>query len=132
MKNDLGLLVLRLVFGGFMLVGHGIAKAQNFTALSTTFPDPLGVGVLPSLLLTLSSELVLAALIVLGAFTRLASIPLIITMAVAAFIVHGSGPFFMPGQGAKEPALLFLAGYLALLIMGPGKFSVDGIFRRVK
>jgi len=132
MKFDLGLLLLRLVFGGFMLVGHGLSKAQRFTELSTSFLDPLGIGAMPSLLLTLVAEVGFAALVVVGAFTRFATIPLIITMGVAAFLVHASDPFFMPAKGAKEPAVLFLVGYLALLIMGPGKISVDGIFRKIK
>jgi putative oxidoreductase len=55
----------------------------------------------------------------------LAAIPVIITMAVALFLVHGGDPF--PRQ---EKALLYGLGYLALLIGGGGSLSVMSLFRR--
>ena len=41
--NSWLLLAARIIFGG-LLMSHGIAKWQNFDALSASFPDPLGVG----------------------------------------------------------------------------------------
>jgi len=41
-------------------------------------------------------------------------------MAVAAFIVHGDDPF-----GTKEKALLYLAFFIVIALVGPGKFSID-------
>jgi putative oxidoreductase len=52
--------------------------------------------------------------------TRLVTIPLIITMAVAVFMIHKSDFF-----GEAEHATLYLAGYIALLFSGPGKISMD-------
>jgi len=42
------------------------------------------------------------------------------TMIVAAFIVHLDDPF-----KRKELALLYLVGFLIVLLMGPGKYSLD-------
>jgi putative oxidoreductase len=42
------------------------------------------------------------------------------TMLVAAFIVHLDDPF-----KRKELALLYLVGFLIVLLMGPGKYSLD-------
>jgi putative oxidoreductase len=50
----------------------------------------------------------------------LASIPVIITMGVAAFIVHASDPVAI-----KEKALLYLFAFLAIALLGAGKHSVD-------
>ena len=50
----------------------------------------------------------------------MAAILVIIGMAVAAFVVHGSDPF-----GVKELALLYLVGFTAIALMGAGKISVD-------
>jgi putative oxidoreductase len=61
-----------------------------------------------------------------GLFTRLSVIPLIITMLVAAFVAHAGDPF-----SSKEPALLYLIPYLALLFSGPGKFSLDFYISRL-
>jgi putative oxidoreductase len=44
-------------------------------------------------------------------------------MFVAAFIVHLSDPF-----ARKEKAILFLIGFIAIMMMGPGKYSIDRKF----
>jgi putative oxidoreductase len=52
--------------------------------------------------------------------TRLAAIPLLITMLVAVLIVHSADAF-----GNKELALLYAVIYLTLIFTGGGKFSAD-------
>ena len=49
-----------------------------------------------------------------------AFIPLIITMVIAAFVIHAKDPF-----GNKEMAILYLGAYLAIALLGPGKWSAD-------
>lgn len=122
MTHDLGLLLLRAVMAGFMLFGHGLPKVLAYAEKSATFRDPLGVGSEVSFALAVFAEFVCAALVLAGAFTRYALVPLIITMAVAGLIVHAPDPF-----AKKELALMFAAGYTALLLLGPGRFSVDGV-----
>lgn len=117
---SLGLLLARVAFGGFMLFGHGWGKMMSFSTLKDKFPDPLGLGGTLSLGGAVASEVLFAALILVGFMTRLSALPLIFTMAIAAFIVHGDDPF--KGQ---EMALLYLVGYLLLLLTGPGCFSLD-------
>ena len=121
--EDISLLLLRLTFGGLMIVNHGIGKMNKLlTGGEIKFPDPLGVGTELSLQLTVFGEVICAGLLVLGLFTRLAALPAIITMLVAGFIVHGADPF-----GDKEGALLFLIPYVILFVKGAGKYSVDGL-----
>ena len=121
---DLSLLLLRLATGVFMLT-HGFPKLQRLLAGEMQFGDPIGLGPEVSLVLAVFAEVVCSILIVLGLGTRLAAIPLIVTMAVAAFIAHGADPF-----GRKEMALLYLVGYVVLLLSGSGKFSVDRIISK--
>ena len=111
--------VLRLALGGLM-IPHGYSKLINFAAKSSTFTDPFHIGHPASMALVIFAEFFCATFIVLGVFTRMACIPLIIEMGVAVFISH-KGDFF--GQG--ETASLFLFGYIALLFTGPGKISLD-------
>ncbi|MDX8337754.1 DoxX family protein [Draconibacterium sp. IB214405] len=120
----ISLLLLRLATGGFMLT-HGIPKLQRLLAGEMRFGDPLGLGPEVSLVLAVFAEVVCSILIVLGLGTRLAVIPSIVTMAVAAFIAHGADPF-----GRKELALLYLVGYVVLLLSGSGKFSVDRLISK--
>lgn len=117
---DLAVLILRVCTGGFMLT-HGWPKLANFGERMEKFRDPIGLGSELSLTLTVFAEFFCSILLILGIYTRLALIPLIITMSVVAFIVHSNDPF-----GDKEKALLFLSAFIALFLAGPGKFSFDG------
>lgn len=123
--QDLGLLGLRGVFGGLMLVGHGWPKILHFRADPSGFPDPLGLGGSMSFYGAVGAEVVCAALVVLGFATRLACLPLVFAMAVAAFIFHAKDPFFLPGPSTKEPAFIYLAAFAALALTGPGRISLD-------
>lgn len=125
--RDLSLLLLRLTFGGLMVINHGYPKLMKaLNEQPVKFPDPLGVGAETSLYLSIFSELGCAILIVVGLFMRLATIPLIITMFVAAFVFH-------LGDGIKEmeAAILFLVPYIILLREGPGRYALDDRLGRI-
>ena len=86
------LLVVRIVFG-ILMMNHGIDKWANYQELSTVFPDPLGIGSPLSLGLAIFGELACSMAFIIGFLYRLAMIPMIFTMCVAFFIVHGNDPF---------------------------------------
>ena len=121
---DIAALVLRLAGGGLMLT-HGIPKLMKVLGGDLSFGDPIGIGAAPSLLLTVFAEVICAFLVLIGFKTKWASVPLLITMLVAALIVHGADPL-----GKKELALLYFAIYLVLFAIGGGKFSVDRLVKR--
>jgi putative oxidoreductase len=121
---NLGTLVLRLGFGLIMLIDHGYQKLSNYGALSRSFKDPTGyLNGSVALALTVFAEFFCAAFIVLGLFTRLACIPLIIAMGIAFFIVHNAK--YTSGPGSGEMALLFLIAFIVILLLGPGRISLD-------
>jgi len=117
-SSDLGLLLLRVSVGASMLWLHGWGKLLNFVNGRTAFPDIAGMGQTPSLLLAIFAEVVCAALIVAGAYTRWAAV----TMGVAFFLVNHAR---LTGPTNGELAFLYLAGALVLLIAGAGKYSID-------
>lgn len=119
------LLVLRVGAGSLMLMQHGLDKLMHFSQKSGSFADPFGIGSTASLSLTVFAEFFCAVFIILGLFTRLATIPLIINMAVALFIAH-QGDFF----GKGELAGLFLIVFITLLFTGPGKVSLDRLIAK--
>jgi putative oxidoreductase len=135
----IGLLILRLGIGGYLLT-HGWGKLQMLLAGGAdTFGDPVGLGNALSLALVTVSEFLCALLIILGLATRLAAIPVVISMSVAAFVVHAGDPWtmetaakaFFSGASktwfSKEPALLYLIPFLCLVFTGAGKLSLDGL-----
>jgi putative oxidoreductase len=117
------MLLLRIVFGGVML-HHGYQKLVGFSTMKNTFMNFLGMGSTMSLALVVFAEFFCALFIILGLFTRFAAIALIICMAVAFFVAH-KGIIF--GENSGEVALLYLGVYTVLLLIGPGKISVDSM-----
>ncbi|MDD4191535.1 MAG: DoxX family protein [Mangrovibacterium sp.] len=123
--TDFWLLIFRVAVSVAMLT-HGIPKLQMlFSGSGITFADPLGIGDFWTLILVVFAEVVCSGLLILGAFSRLTTVPLIVNMAVAFFVVHGADPF-----GKKELALLYLFIYLTVLVFGGGDYSLDRFFKR--
>ena len=111
---------LRIIGGGFMLA-HGVPKLMKlFGGGEIQFADPFGLGATATLVLTVFAEFLCAVMILVGFKTKAATIPLMITMLVAAFVIHGADPF-----GKKELALIYFGIYLSLFFLGSGKYSVD-------
>lgn len=128
--SSIGLLILRLGIGGYMLT-HGWAKLQMLQAGAfDKFGDPIGIGGGPSLVLVVVAEFICALLVMVGLATRLAAVPVVIAMGVAAFVVHAADPWTLGAGASKEPALLFLIPFLTLIFTGPGQFSLDYLIWR--
>jgi len=116
---SLAVLILRIGFAGFLLT-HGYGKLQSFLDGDHDFPDPLHVSPIVSQVMAVFSEFFCSILLMLGLLTRPVAAILVVCMAVIAFIVHGPDPL-----GDKEHALLFLIAFVAILLTGPGKYSLD-------
>jgi putative oxidoreductase len=120
---NVSMLIMRLVFGG-MMIRHGFTKLTKFNEVAPTFIDPFHIGTKASLALVVFAEFFCALFLVIGLFTRGALVALVICMAVAVFIYH-------KGQSLdeSEAAVLYLGAYAAMILLGPGKFSVDGLVK---
>ena len=118
---NFAMLVMRIGFAGLTLP-HGYDKLVNFAANEKGMINFLGIGQTMSLALVIFSEFFCALFVLLGLFTRLATIPLIISMTVAVTIAHNGRIF-----GDGEHAALFAVGFFVLLLVGPGKVSADGM-----
>jgi putative oxidoreductase len=125
LATDVGLLVFRLWFGLTLAISHGYGKLMNLGGFSDKvaqlgLPMPSVLGPAAGL-----SEFLGGLLLALGLATRLSAASVLITMCVAAFVVHGADPF-----GKKELALCYAAAALGLMLVGPGRFSADAkLFR---
>ena len=119
--TDLSLLLLRITFGGLMFINHGLGKFNKLMAGGEIkFASVFGMGPEMSLGLAVFAEVLCAGMVVFGLLTRMAVIPLIITMLVAALVIHGDDPF-----KKMEMALLYLIPYVVIFWQGAGKYSID-------
>lgn len=118
------LLIVRIVIAVMMLV-HGLPKLQMLFSGNVQFPEVMGMGATFSLALAVFAEVVCSVFLLFGLFTRLAAVPLIVTMLVAVIVVHGGDPFTQ-----KELGLHYLTAYLSLFILGGGKYSLDAMLLR--
>jgi putative oxidoreductase len=118
---NVSMLLMRLIFGILMMT-NGYDKLIGFSGMKNDFMNFMGMGSTTSLILVVFAEFFCALFLVLGLFTRLSAIPLVICMGVALFKAHN-----MDILGDGSSATLYLGAYLTILLLGPGKFSVDGL-----
>jgi putative oxidoreductase len=118
----LALCVLRVWLGLSMLLLHGWDKLVGFAGMAPHFPDPFGIGSHASLALSVLAEALCSALLVLGLFTRLAALILIINFGVAFWLVLGHA---LTGEHNGELAFVYLAGFVVLFLGGAGCCSLD-------
>lgn len=116
---DIAIFLVRIGIAVLMLT-HGISKTELFNETPVQFMDFMGLGAEISLALAIFAEVGCSILILLGLGTRIAVIPLIVTMLVAVFIVHSGDPF-----ANQEMGLHYLLVYIMLLITGSGRYSLD-------
>jgi len=119
---DLALLVARVGVSASMLT-HGLPKLMMlFGEGPVQFPGVLGMGPELSLVLAVFAEVLCVIFVLVGLGTRLASIPIIVTMVIAVFLIHAADPF-----AVKEMGLLYLLAYVVFFLVGSGKYSVDAL-----
>jgi putative oxidoreductase len=128
--QDVGRLLLRLAIGGLMLL-HGIAKLRH------------GIDGMPALVaahglprafayLVYAGELIAPLCVLVGVVTRPAAAIIAVDMAFAVWLAHthdlarlGAG-----GGYALELQSLYLAGALAIALLGAGRFAIAGALGR--
>ena len=124
---DLAILITRITAAVLML-SHGLPKlGMLLSGNGAQFPAVLGMSGELSLTLTVFAEVICSVFILFGFGTRLAVIPLIITMLVAVLYIHSADPF-----AKQEPGIQYLVLYVILFITGSGKYSLDYLLQRRK
>jgi putative oxidoreductase len=121
--QSFSLLFVRLVLA-YGFYEPALTKWNNFDATTEWFTS-LGIPFASlATLLTASIEIIGVVFLVLGLFTRLISLPLMVILLVATLTVHLSNGFSVLSNGFEIPLYYFL--FLSLLLShGAGKFSLD-------
>lgn len=124
--NNIVMLLVRIFVAVAMIILHGLPKLEKFMAGGEIqFYNFMGVGASTTLIFVILMELICSFLIMIGLFTRAASLMLMVVMAVAAFGLHYADPF-----SVKESSLLFLSLFALILTFGPRKFSIDSMISK--
>ncbi|MBC7465731.1 MAG: DoxX family protein [Bdellovibrio sp.] len=121
-RASIGLLALRLIIG-IALVLHGSGKITS--PFSWMGPDAPVPGILQAL--AALSEFGGGLSMIIGLLTPLSSLGIIATMAVAVNVHASKGDGFIQGF---ELAAVYLVIALTVLLVGPGKYSIDSIIAK--
>ncbi len=124
---NLGLLVVRLVAGGHLVwmtqdnvrSWPRMLEFRDFLA-QHGFAFPLACAVV-----SVAAQFVGGGLLALGLYTRVAALVVAVNFAVAIWMVESRQPY-----PAAFPALSLLAAALCLMFTGPGRWSLDRLWRR--
>lgn len=126
--SDVGLLIMRVVAAGSLVLKHGVEKAFDFHTMATNtklpFPDPIHIGVVPSLVFALLSDFICGILIIMGLGTRWAAAFAFVNIFVAWVTVHHFS-FFGVRADHGEIIVLMLGAFAGLFFTGPGRYSLD-------
>lgn len=121
-------LVLRLTLPVFMLANHGWQKLYKFEHMESKFMSFMGLSPSTSLGLVVFAEFFCSFLLIIGLFTRLAVLPLVITMLV----VLNVNDWKVFGEADSELPAIFLIGFVSIFFLGAGKYSIDAMIYKSK
>ncbi len=120
-------LVVRVIVG-IIMAAHGF---QKLVAGPGAFGQMLGQMNIPlsglMAYVVVFVELLGGLLLIVGLFSRLAALLLTINLTVAILLVKVNVGFLSPPSGGvgAELDLALIAGFLAILLAGPGRLSLD-------
>ena len=126
-NTDVGLLIMRITFGGLMYLNHGHGKllggVDRWYGLGGALTNMIGLDFLRTFFgfMASLSESVFSLFIVAGLLTRISSSLLGFTMVIASLRHIFKGDF-------PEMAILYLIFCILMIVSGPGKHSIDHRF----
>ena len=125
-QNDLGRLILRVILGALILL-HGIAKLRGGMGgivgmvEAQGLPGVIGYGVL-------AGEVLGPLMLIAGFHARIGALLIAANMVFAIALAHMGDLGKLNDQGGWSLELqgMFLFTAIALALLGPGRYSVNG------
>jgi putative oxidoreductase len=127
---SLGILLIRIIIGVLMacygyqkLINFETMAASDFWAKEVSF---LGMTGKAPLALTVFAEFFCSLFLIIGLFTRLALIPLLICMGYIIACVAKFEVIYSGDNGIEvNTAFVYFVIYLGIYFTGPGNYSLD-------
>ena len=121
---DLGLLIVRIGLA-VVFIAHGCSKIDDMSGTISFFGGVLNLSPIWAYIVTYT-ELFGGIAMILGIFTQWAGILLAITMVIAIYLVKLSKGFL----GGYEFDLMLFLGAIAIVLSGPGRYTVMSLFKK--
>lgn len=121
--QDWALLALRVLASLSLLVVHGGHKIIDWQTGIGAFPDPFGMGPEITFGLAVISNGVSPILVILGLCTRLATLPVLATTLTGFFLIH-----WHDSLEVMDTPYIYSVVFLTILLLGPGRYSLDARF----
>jgi putative oxidoreductase len=126
---DLALLLLRVWIGTSLFLRHGLEKLFGNSEMIKHFPDPLHIGTYASFAVSTFSDGICSILVIFGFAARWSALTIFANIFVAwATVVRFQ--FFADGVSPGEAIVLYLGGFLTVLLAGSGRFSLDSLLTK--
>lgn len=126
--TNLGRLFLRL-FVGIMLIQFGVRQLTYFHEIKDLFPSVMGMSGEASLVIMICIEIICSLFIMFGFLTRFMSIPPLVAMMIAEYFLLNDftqqASYLLTWQQQGYLPVMFSGIYFFLLLVGPGKISID-------
>ncbi|MEO1257146.1 MAG: DoxX family protein [Bacteroidota bacterium] len=119
-RFDAVMLFFRVAIGTAMFFIHGWKKITDFAGTAAHIPDPFGMGGEASAVVAVLANVVCTGLIIIGLFTRPAAAFILGVTLVGLIIVHAPDPW-----AVKDVPLMYSLAFGLVLVLGPGRYSVD-------
>lgn len=124
-RMSVTMLIFRSLVAFAMIRVHGIKKIADIEGEIANIPDPFGFGGEFTALMAVFTNIVLTVFVAIGFFTRLSAFGILSVTLSGLFLVHWADPW-----PVKDIPLMYSLSYFLILIMGPGKYSIDHIISK--
>ncbi len=120
---NIGMLLFRIAVCLEMIFVHGVKKLGIGAAEAEKVPNPLHLPEVFNYAFAVSANVFFPFLVLIGLCTRLATLPTLAVTLTGYFILHWNDAALV-----KDTPFIYSLIFLLILVMGPGKYSLDNYF----
>jgi putative oxidoreductase len=121
---DIILLAFRILVSLQLIVVHGLKKVGIGIEVAETVPNPFNLPNWFNESFAIASNLLFPIFVIVGFYTRLATIPILVVTLSGYFIVHWNDSLLV-----RDIPFMYSIAFLLIAFSGAGKYSIDEIVR---